>query len=64
MGRARPTWHQVAHLSWRVLTQNRAEPIISSVICHDYPEIIGLVDNFSATVYNLPFRKNRDHVPD
>lgn len=36
MGRTRPTWHQVAHLSWRVLTQNPVGPIISPVICHDY----------------------------
>lgn len=49
MGRTRPTWHQVAHLSWRFL--NPVGPIISSVICHDYLEIIGLADNFSATVY-------------
>lgn len=51
MGRARPTWHQVAHLSRRVLAQDRAGPITSSIICHDYPEIIGVVDNLLATVY-------------
>lgn len=51
MGRARPTWHQVAHLSRRVLAQDRAGPITSSIICHDYPEIIGVVDSLLATVY-------------
>lgn len=67
MGRARPTWHQVVHFSWRVL--NRAGTIISSVICHDYPEIIGLADSLSATVCKrllllFPSRKNRDDATD
>lgn len=50
MGLARPTWHQVAHLFWRVLKQNRARPIISSVICHDYPRL-----SVSLTTFRLPF---------
>lgn len=51
MGRTRPTWHQVAHLSRRVLAQNRAGPITWSIICHDYPERLSV----SLTAFWLPF---------
>ncbi|CAL1676396.1 unnamed protein product [Lasius platythorax] len=51
MGRTRPTWHQVAHLSRRVLAQDRAGPITWSIICHDYPERLSV----SLTAFWLPF---------